>query len=158
MPQIFIFHGGSSYSTYESYLEDLQSKQLDYERLRPKQSWKTWLAEQMPDTDVLLPSLPNSDNARFEEWKIIFEKLIPFFDNDVRLVGHSLGAMFLAKYLQDNPLHSKVSQLLLLAGGYDDDSNEDLGDFRITSATNLPLSAKEIHLFHSQDDPVVPYA
>src|SRR5690606_28810304 len=93
-----------------------------------------------------------------DEWKIYFEKLIPFFGGDVRLVGHSLGAMFLAKYLQDNPLERKVRQLILVAGGYDDDSVEDLGSFGISSATNLTESAESIHLLHSKDDPVVPFA
>ncbi len=76
----------------------------------------------MPNDDVLSPTMPNSNNAQFEEWKIYFEKLIPFFGDDVRLVGHSLGAMFLAKYLNDNPLKRPVRQLILIAGGYDDDS------------------------------------
>lgn len=130
---------------------------MDYNRLLPKRSWKQWLAEQLPEVDVLLPSFPNSDNAVFEEWKILFEKLIPFFDDDVSIVGHSLGAMFLAKYLQEYPLNKKVHQLILVAGGYDDDSSEDLGSFSLSSADRLFESAETIHLFHSKDDPVVSY-
>ncbi len=134
--------------------------QVDYEQLKLQKRWKPWIAEQMTDTatDVLLPSFPNDSNAVFDEWAIYFEKLIPFFGDDVHLVGHSLGAMFLAKYLQDHPTEQKIRQLVLISGGYDDDSYEDLGSFGVASATNLPQSAEEIHLFHSQDDPVVPFA
>lgn len=157
MKQVFILHGGDSFSSYEAYLDQLKATTIDYEHLEPKQSWKHWLATQLPDTDVLLPSLPNSDNAVYDEWKIYFEKLLPFFGDDVQLVGHSLGAMFLAKYLHEQPLPQKIKQLILVAGGYDDDTHEDLGSFKVTSATGLELSADEIHLFHSEDDPVVPY-
>jgi len=112
----------------------------------------------MPGVDVLLPTFPNGYNAVYDEWVVYFEKLIPFFGDDVRLVGHSLGAMFLAKYLNEKPLARKVRQLVLIAGGYDDDSYEDLGSFGVSSAANVPKSADEVHLFHSKDDFVVPYA
>jgi predicted alpha/beta hydrolase family esterase len=112
----------------------------------------------MSDSDVLTPSMPNKDNAQFDEWKIYFEKILPFLSGEVQIVGNSLGAMFLAKYLQENPLERPVKRIVLVAPGYDDDSNEDLGSFGVTSATRLGESAAEVHLFHSQDDPVVPYA
>lgn len=157
MKQVFIIHGGESFSTYDAYLDNLRNRQPDYERLKPQQKWKLWLAEQMPEAEILLPSFPNGDNAVFDEWVIYFEKLLPFFGDDVRLVGHSLGAMFLAKYLQEHTLRQKVRQLILVAAGYDDDSLEDLGSFSVSSATKLYESADEIHFFHSKDDPVVVY-
>lgn len=157
MKQVLIIHGGNSFSSYESYIADLRAKEVDYERLKLEHKWRDWIAEQMPDADVLLPTFPNASNAVFEEWKIYFEKLLPFFGDDVQLVGHSLGAMFLAKYLNENPLAKPVKKIVLIAGGYNDESAEDMGSFRVESATKLPQSANEIHLFHSQDDFVVPF-
>lgn len=101
--------------------------------------------------------MPNSQNARYTEWKIHFEKILAFLKDDVQLIGHSLGAMFLTQYLNDNSLEHPVKRLLLIAGGYDDEKWEDFGDFRIESAKNLVKSAEEIHLLHSKDDPVVPF-
>lgn len=158
MKQVLIIHGGESFNSYESYLDGLKSKEVDYERLKPQKSWKSWIAEQMPEADVLLPTFPNGYNAVYDEWEIYFEKLLPFLGDDVRLVGHSLGAMFLAIYLNKKPLSRPVRQLILVSGGYDDDTNEELGSFKVASARNVAKSAEEIHLFHSQDDPVVPYA
>ena len=111
----------------------------------------------MPNSDVLLPSFPNKNNAVYDEWKIYFENLLPFFGDDVRLVGHSQGAMFLAKYLHDHVLDTNVRQLILVAPGYDDPTMGDVGSFKVASATGLERSADEIHLFHSQDDFVVPF-
>lgn len=157
-PQIFIFHGGDSYSSYDMYLYDLQTKEVDYERLKYSPRWREWIAENMPEADVLLPTMPNSSNAQFEEWKIYFEKLLPFFGDNVQLVGHSLGAMFLAKYLQQYPLEAKVSRLVLIAGRFDDKDSDDSGSFVVNNADKLFESASDVQLFHSKDDPVVPFA
>lgn len=158
MKQILIIHGGDSFSSYDAYIRSLRSLEISYDRLRPQKKWKTWLVEQLPEADVLLPTFPNCSNAVYDEWVIYFEKLLPFLNDEVYLIGHSLGAMFLAKYLNEAPLNKPVKKLLLVAGGYDDESMEDLGSFKVTSAKNLPQSADEIHLFHSKDDPVVPYS
>lgn len=157
MKQILIIHGGDSFSSYDKYLANLKSSELDYARIKPVKRWKDTIIEELPEADVLAPTMPNSSNAQYDEWKIWFEKIIPYIGDDVRLVGHSLGAMFLAKYLHEKPLGKPVRQLILLAGGYDDD-NEEYGSFVIQSATGLENSAQEIHLFHSQDDFVVPYS
>lgn len=157
MKQVLIIHGGDSFSSYEAYLDALTAKQINYERLKPQKKWKPWIAEQMTDTDVLLPEFPNGYNAVFEEWKIYFEKILPLLGDDVQLVGHSLGAMFLAKYLQQNPLVRPVKRLVLIAGSFDDETTDE-GSFVVGEAGRVPESAQEVHLFHSQDDPVVPFA
>ena len=157
MKQIVIIHGGSSFNSYENYLDNIKNSQLHYERLLWAQKWREWLAQSITDHDVLLPDFPNKQNAQYEEWKIYFEKLLPLLGSDVQLIGYSLGAMFLAKYLHESPLSSPVRRLVLVSPCYDDESVEDLGSFRVTSAAGLEKSAKEIHLFHSKDDPVVPF-
>lgn len=157
MKQIWIIHGGDSFSSYDSYLSYLNSLEIDYERLKPQKRWKDWLTEQIHDADVLTPSFPNKNNAVYEEWKIYFEKLIPFFSDNVRLIGHSLGAMFLAKYLSQNKLPAKARQLVLIAGQYDNYPGEDVGSFEVKNVGSLIDNAEEIHLLHSKDDPVVDF-
>ncbi len=157
MKQIVIVHGGSSFNNYENYLNNLKNSQLHYERLLWVQKWRDWLAQEIVVADVLLPDFPNKQNADYTEWKIYFEKLLSLLRNDIQLVGYSLGAMFLAKYLHESPLSKPVRRLVLVSPCYDDESVEDLGSFQVTSATGLETSAKEIHLFHSKDDPVVPF-
>ena len=158
MKQVLIVHGGDSFSSYESYLENLKALEINYERLKPHNKWKPWIAEQMTEADILLPTFPNGHNAVYNEWKIYFEKLIPFFGDDMQLVGHSLGAMFLAKYLHKTPLAKKVQRLILIAGIYDDTTSGDSGSFIVGDATGIEKSAESIHLFHSRDDPIVPFA
>lgn len=158
MKQIVHIHGGNTFDNYDRYLEALKNKTINYERLLYSLEWREWLAQTMTNADVLLPNMPNGQNARYEEWKIYFEKILSLLGDDIRLIGHSLGAIFLAKYLHENPLNAPVNQLILVASPYDDETNEDLGSFKLQSAANLEKSAKEIHLFHSMDDPVVPFS
>lgn len=158
MKQIVIIHGGNSYNSYDEYMKGLTELELEYDWLKYSRGWKDAIAETFTDTDILKPDMPNSANAQYSEWKIWFEKIIPFFQNDVRLIGHSLGAMFLAKYLHESPLERPVRQLILLAGGYDDATVEGYGSFALTSATGVEKSADKIHLMHSRDDFVVPFS
>ena len=158
MKQVVVIHGGTSFNSYESYLESLKTNELNYERLMRADSWQDWLPSTLPQADVLQPSLPNKQNAQYHEWEIYFEKLLRLLDGDVSLVGYSLGAMFLAKYLHQKPLQTPVKQLVLIAGSYNDDSNEELGSFAVGSAEGLEKSAQQIHLIHSQDDPVSPFS
>ena len=149
MKQVLIIHGGTSFNSYESYIEELKNSTLDYERLKPQKSWKSWIAEQIHDTDVLLPTFPNGFNAVYDEWKIMFEKIIPLLNSEISVIGYSLGATFLAKYLHETTLSTPLDQLILVSGVYDDETNEELGSFKITSAKGLEKSAGYIHLIHS---------
>ena len=141
MKQIVIIHGGSSFNSYENYLNHLKSSQLHYERLLWSQKWRDWLAQEIVDADVLLPDFPNKQNASYAKWKIYFEKLLPLLGDDVQLIGYSLGAMFLAKYLHESPLHTTVRRLVLVSPCYNDESVEDLDSFQIESVAGLEKSA-----------------
>lgn len=157
MKQIVIIHGGDSFLSHEDYLNDIKNTTIEYDRLKPTRRWKDAVVEAFPEADVLTPSMPNKENAQYEEWKLWFEKIIPFFGDDVRLIGHSLGGMFLAKYLHEKQLEPPVKQLVLVAAGYNDDVYG-YGTFAVNSAKGLERSAEEIHLFHSKDDFVVPFS
>ena len=158
MKQVFVIQGGNSFNSHDSYIEDLTHSPIDYDRLKYSPRWFTQgLSLSLPEFDVLTPSMPNRQNAVYDEWKILFEKLIPYFNKDTQIIGHSLGAMFLAKYLQETILAEKVHRLLLVSGGYDDEQEEELGSFKVTGASGVQASAEEVHLFHSKDDFVVPF-
>jgi len=155
MKQILVINGGTTYPSYEEYFKGLQNLELKYERLLAHQDWKPTLSALFPDDDILLPNFPNRQNAQYNEWCIYFEKLLPFLRDDFILTGHSLGAIFLAKYLHEHQLEKKAKKLILVAAPYDDEEDESLGGFKLTSATGLENSASEVHLFFSKDDPVV---
>ena len=98
--QILVIHGGDTFDTYKDYLSFLKNREISLDRLRLKRDWKDILSEKLGENfDVLSPRMPNGTNARYKEWKIWFERVIPFIDKGVIFIGHSLGGIFLAKYL-----------------------------------------------------------
>lgn len=156
--QLCIIHGGDTFASYDDYLGALRTKEVSYERLLYSPSWRHWLAEQLGDWDVIMPSMPGSQNVQYAEWELYFSKIMPYLDPSAVLVGHSLGGIFLAKYLSEQTPATPFAELILLAAPYDDETTESLGGFTLSSAAGLSKAAAEIHILHSTDDPVVPYA
>lgn len=161
--QIVVIHGGTSFATYEEYISYLENKEIDIEKLRPRKKWTDSLPVELGDGyDVLLPRMPNGTNARYEEWKIWFENIAKVFDDEVALIGHSLGGIFLAKYLSENIFPKKVVATILVAAPFDDaeriEGAESLACFALPpSLAKFAKQCDSIYLLHSQDDPVVPF-
>ena len=99
--QILVIHGGDTFATQEEYLSFLRNYEINIERYKTNtDDWKPWLREVLGDEyEVILPAMPNKFNARFDEWKLWFEKITPFLNDEIVLIGHSLGGAFLARYL-----------------------------------------------------------
>lgn len=156
--QIVIIHGGNAFNTYEEYVADLRASLLTLERLRG-QGWKNGLSDALGEGyEVLQPRMPNERNAKYLEWVIWFLKLTPLLDPEVIFVGHSLGGIFLAKYLSENIYPKKITATYLIAAPFNTDTKHPLADFVVSE--NLSLFAKQggkIVLYHSKDDEVVPY-
>lgn len=156
-------HGGSAYSNYEAFLNDLKSEPVrDLPEAEPMKKWSNDLREGLGENfEVFAPSMPNSKNAKYEEWKIWFERYLPYMRDDLILLGWSQGAYFFAKYLIENPAPVKIDALFLLAAPFapDDFGGEDGGDFAFDTGKANVLSEKveKIFILHSKDDFVVPY-
>lgn len=156
--QVCIIGGGMAFASDADFRRWLNNLEISYERLFYGTDWKPWLAEKLPSCDVLQPTMPNKSNAKYAEWSVYFSKVIPFLRPEAVLIGHSLGGIFLAKYLSQHPPVQKFSKAILVAAPYNDETNESLGDFKLTSARRLADAAEEIDLFYSRDDPVVSFA
>ncbi|MDR3547834.1 MAG: alpha/beta hydrolase [Candidatus Pacebacteria bacterium] len=156
--QVIAIHGGDAYATYEEYLSSLLGKVVNLEWLHFR-DWKNSLEESLGSGfEVVLPRMPNAQNAKYAEWKIWFEKLIPHIQDGVILVGHSLGGSFLAKYLSENIFPKKVKATFLVAAPFDMDSGRELVEFNIVSSLDLLREqGGKIFLYHSKDDPVVAF-
>lgn len=161
--QIIVIHGGDVFNTYEEYLAFLKDLQLDFEKYRTHtKDWKATLDEKLGEEfEVILPDMPNKRNAKYLEWKIWFEKFIPYFEPEVVLIGHSLGGVFLAKYLSENDFPKKIRATFLVAAPYDYDSRSgtnDLGDFALSNdLSKFNEQSGKIFIYHSKDDPIVPF-
>jgi predicted alpha/beta hydrolase family esterase len=153
--QILIIHGGDTFNNYEDYILYLKNKVIDLDKFRRK-GWKDNLQNDLGlDYDVILPRMPNSTSACYSEWKIWFEKIIYLLNDNLIIIGHSLGGIFLAKYFSENNITKKVKAAILIAVPFDDKEGS---SFNLsTSLLNFSEQCKNIYLVQSKDDSTVPF-
>lgn len=156
--QILFIHGGYTFGSRKDYLKFLKSYELD--PYKKRSYWINWIALKLKNKyEVINPDMPCGVNAQYEDWKIWFEKYIPFIkDKNPIIIGHSLGAIFLLKYFSENNYPKKVFQLHLFSPAVYDDGlgQEKLSTFKpdIKKIEKIAKKCKELHLWHSKDDNV----
>lgn len=155
--QIIMLGGGGSYDTREDFLEDLRKREVDNTKYK---RWKDWIAWSLEDKyEFISPDFPCRDNADFEAWKIWFEKYFPLFRNNLIIVAHSLGTIFIIKYLLENKFDFRISELHLVAPIISNDFQPETDieststfTFDFKKVSELEGKVEKIVLWHSEDD------
>jgi len=147
--------GGEIFADYASYLQDLKTSAVRLQTGGFKQHWRDWLRVQINQSSTHrgfhLP-MPTPDNAQYEEWKIQFERISAYLGSDDLLIGHSLGGIFLLRYLSENPIH--LGQVHLVAAPF---QNSHSFDFDQEKLASIVRTQAQIHFHHSMDDFVVAF-
>jgi len=156
--QILLIHGGETFKNRKDYVNYLKTRPV------AAVARKRWAAEYLDKSlgkrfEIIRPRMPLQENARYEDWKIYFERHLPLLKGKFILIGNSLGGIFLAKYLSEHKLPKKAHSTFLTCPPFDDTlPGEDLvGGFSLKSDLSLiEKNTKHFHLLFSGDDPVVP--
>lgn len=155
--QILFIHGGMTFLNKKAHIEFLKNRPIKLENTK---SWKEeYLRKELKNMQIIKPKMPCPDNAKYKEWKIFFERYFPHINDNVILIGESLGGIFLAKYLSENKFPKKILSVYLVCPPHSDDlPNERLsGGFKIKSNLSLlEKQSKNLTLMFSKDDDVVP--
>ena len=157
-PQIFFIHGGMTFKTRKHYLHFLKTRTIN---IKDEPRWyNEYLDLKLGKTfEIIRPRMPLKEYAKYEDWKIHFEKHIPYLRNNLILIGGSLGGIFLVKYLSENKFHKKIRSLYLVCPPYDNTLNAEVlaGGFKLKNDLSLlEREVKDIHFFFSKDDNIVP--
>ena len=156
--QIFIIHGGMTFKNRKDYLHYLKNREVSLEKSK---SWKgSYLDKNLgKNFEIIRPQMPLQDNALYEDWRIHFERFIPYIRNNVILIGNSLGGIFLAQYLSENKLPKKVLSTYLICPPFDNTCiGEDLvgGKKNKKDLSLLEKNSRNLTLMFSKDDDCVP--
>ena len=110
--------------------------------------------------DVHYPKMPEEDSATYADWKAPIERELATRDDEVILVGHSVGGSVLVKYLSEQQLDQPITSLFLLATPYwGADEFWKWDEARLPEDVAAKLaSIPRIFLYHSRDDDTVPFA
>jgi predicted alpha/beta hydrolase family esterase len=156
--QIFLIHGGMTFKNRKDYLKYLKNREISLVH-EPRWSGEYLDKKLGGKYEIIRPSMPLPENAKYEDWKIHFERYIPHMRNGVILIGRSLGGIFLAKYLSEHRFPKKIGGVFVIAAPFDDTViGEDLvGGFKLKSDLSLlEHNTKNLYFLFSEDDDVVP--
>jgi len=114
-----------------------------------------------PQYEVHYPALPHEGDASYEEWKHHLEKELAPMQGPIVLVGHSVGASILIKWMSEMGAEKPLAGMFLLAcpfwggngwcySGYEELMLPEGG------ATHLS-KGRQIFLYHCRDDATVPF-
>lgn len=158
--QILMIHGGMTFKNQKDYLHYLKTRDIPFVK---GEKWSdSYLSKKLgKDFELSRPRFPLAENARYEDWKIHFEKFLPYLKGKYILCGGSLGGIFLAQYLSENKLPKKALSVYLICPPFDGSlTGEDLvGGFKLPKDLSLlEQNTKNLYLMFSKDDDCVPVA
>lgn len=155
--QIILIHRGQTFKNRCDYLNFLKNIEVS---LNKKVKWSgEYLDKELgKDFDIIKPRMPLGLNAKYEDWKIYFERYFPLLKDNIILIGNSLGGIFLAKYLSENKFPKKILSVYLIAAPFDDTLPKDdlAGGFKLKSDLSRLSKFNNLNLLFSENDDVVP--
>jgi predicted alpha/beta hydrolase family esterase len=112
--------------------------------------------------EVHYPKMPKEGDPNYRRWKPQIRKELAAVEDSLILIGHSLGASFLLKYLSEEKIETPIGGLFLIATPYWGGAGWRYEGYK---AVELPegFSSKlpkemPVFLYHSRDDETVPFA
>lgn len=119
----------------------------------------TYLQDELgTDYDVLYPKMPNPKQPRYASWKNQLKKELSFLDDEMIIIGHSLGGSVLLKYLSEEKFKKNIVGLFLVAVPFWGIKNWEIDEYVLQDnfTAKIPFIPK-VYLYHSQDDEAVPF-
>jgi len=108
--------------------------------------------------EVKVPAMPDTENPKMSEWLPALKEVIGEPDEDLYLIGHSLGCATIMRYLETLPDDKKIGGVVFVAG-----FNENVGYDEIQSFFETTIDLQKVKTgskngfvaIHSDDDPHV---
>lgn len=126
----------------------------------PECNWFPWLKKELEKVnfEVSIPFMPNTFHPDCTKWTQYLSKIINKPDKDTYLVGHSLGAITILKYIESLKEGESIGACILVAA-----FSEPIGFNELSSFFNKPLNynkikskSNKIVVINSDNDHYVP--
>jgi predicted alpha/beta hydrolase family esterase len=149
---VVLIEGGTTFDTYDDYISFLRSMPVSVEYLE-KQTWRDSLQSDLGETfKVVRLQMQNKINAKYGD------RYLEILGDDLVLLGHSLGATFLVKFLAEETIKNNISRVILVAAPFGEKkTGPSLGDFAFEGSTNFEAINPDlkITLFASDNDKLI---
>lgn len=106
---------------------------------------------------VYVPQMPKPNFPDEKKWVSTLKKVVGMPNKDTYLIGHSIGAVTILRYLEQLPKGIKIAGVILVAGFTDDMGYEEFSNF-FTKPFNFEAIKRKVNFFSiiaSDDDPYI---
>jgi predicted alpha/beta hydrolase family esterase len=110
------------------------------------------------DYRVITPEMPDADNPHYQPWRDRIEHELEAIDQDVIFVGHSFGGSVLLKYLAEGSYGKPIRGVFLVSVPNWGPDGWAYAEYAVPENIDSRVPATRIFLYHSRDDPEVPFA
>lgn len=126
----------------------------------PESNWFPWLQGELnlDEIETVVPEMPDTENPILSKWLEKMREVIGEVDENTYLIGHSLGAITILRYIENLKDTDKVGGVILVSG-----FEKSLGIMETENFLQNELNyakikkiAKEIVMINSDDDMFVP--
>ncbi len=125
----------------------------------PSSNWFPWLRNKLESKGfvVEVPAMPDTIHPSLDGWLAHLKKVVGEPNENIYLVGHSLGAITILRYLESLE-EKKVGGIVLVAGFPEPIGYEEINTFfaRPLDYQRIKKTVDRIIAIHSDDDPYVP--
>lgn len=107
---------------------------------------------------VQVPDMPNTDEPRLDIWVPYLQKVIEQPDEDLVLIGHSIGTVAIMRYLETLKADQRIDKAVFVAGFTDQLGFRELENFFETHLRFIDIRSKVKNGFttiQSDNDPFV---
>ena len=126
----------------------------------PDSNWFPWMKKELEkeNIEVVAPQMPNADFPRMGEWLSFMRQIIGKADENVFLIGHSLGVIAILCYLESLKEDEKIGGIVLAAGFSQSIGIPEIENFFETGIEyeKIKNSVEKIVIINSDNDPYVP--
>ncbi len=115
-----------------------------------RKHWLGWLHDECirAGIEAVAPEMPEPYEPVYEKWRSAFEKFL--VDENTMLIGHSIGAGFLVRWLSEN--RCQAGKVALVAPWLDPNNELQNGFFDFEIDRELVTRAESVTIFVSSDD------
>ena len=97
----------------------------------PDYAWYPWVAKELEakGLTVSVPEMPDTEEPQLTKWLATLKEVIGEPDEDLVLIGHSLGCVTIMRYLESLKKDQKVGKVILVAAFTDQIGFKELENF-----------------------------
>lgn len=126
----------------------------------PAYCWYPWAKKELEQKGfvVTVPLMPDTETPTIEKWLPKLQEVVGEPDEELFLIGHSLGCVTIMRYLEGLTEHQQIGGVVFVAGFSDNVGYEEISSFFKTPVdfAKVKEHVKKIVAIGSDNDPYVP--